>query len=108
MNRYLVRIVLIGCILFFLSMGVAPAVDQNVVEIIRSKTEQIKATGSIQIEGAQIASVTVLPELYEKNGFQPLWTDPQNVDELFNAVKNIENDGLQPNDYHYIQIGLKN
>jgi murein L,D-transpeptidase YcbB/YkuD len=104
MNRYLCRIVLIGCILFFLSTGIAPAVDQEIVEIIRSKTEQISSSGSLQIQGAQIASVTVLPELYEKNGFQPLWTNPQNVEDLFNAVKNIENDGLQPNDYHFDQI----
>ena len=70
MNRYLSRILVTSCVQVILGMGVAQAIDQKIVEIIRSKTEQINATGDVQIEGAQIASVTVLPELYEKNGFK--------------------------------------
>ena len=92
MNRYLVRIFLIGCVQIILSTGIALATHHEIVEIIRSKTEQITSTGSLQIEGAHIASVTVLPELYEKNDFQPLWTNPRNVEDLFNAVKTIDED----------------
>ena len=65
MNRYLSRIRLIGFFQIILSTGAALATDHEIVEIIRSKTEQITTTGSLEIQGAQIASVTVLPEIYE-------------------------------------------
>ncbi|MGD9043595.1 MAG: L,D-transpeptidase family protein [Desulfobacterales bacterium] len=90
MNRYLSRFFLIGCVQIVLSTGVALASNHEIVEIIRGKVEQITSGEELQIESARIASVTVLPELYEKNGFQRLWTNPQNVEDLFNAIKTIE------------------
>lgn len=104
MNRYLSRIFLIGCVQIVLSSGVALATDHEIVEIIRGKVEQITSAGELQIESTQIASVTVLPELYEKNGFQRLWTNPQNVEDLFNAIKTIDADGLHPEDYYFPEI----
>ena len=106
MKRYLGQILLIACIQFFLSTGIASTTDHEIVEIIRSKTEQLITTGSLKIEGAQIASVKVLPELYEINEFQPLWTNPKNVEDLFNAVNTIDEDGLHPDDYHFTQIKI--
>ena len=74
MIRYLSTILLIGCVQILLSTGVALATEHVISEIIRSKVEQIRSNGALQIDGAQIASITVLPELYEKNGFRLLWT----------------------------------
>ena len=104
MIRYLLRIFLIGCVQIILSTTVTLATDQEIVEIIRGKTEQLTSTGGLQIEGAPIASVTVLPELYEKNGFQRLWTNPQNVEDLVKEINTIEEDGLRPDDYHFTKI----
>lgn len=42
--------------------------------------------------------------LNEKNGFRLLWTNPQNIDELFAAIKTIDEDGLHPEDYHFTKI----
>ncbi len=64
MKSYMTRIVLVGCILFVLSTGAALAAEDKIAEIIRSKVEQIASQGGLQIEGAQIASATVLPEFY--------------------------------------------
>ena len=104
MNRYLSRFFLIGCVQIVLSTGVALASNHEIVEIIRGKVEQITSGEDLRIESAQIASVTVLPELYEKNGFQRLWTNPQNVEDLFNAIETIDADGLHPEDYHFPEI----
>jgi murein L,D-transpeptidase YcbB/YkuD len=104
MIRYLSKILLIGCVQILLSTGVALATEHLISEIIRSKVEQIRSTGALQIDGAQIASITVLPELYEKNGFRLLWTNPQNTDDLFAAIKTIDADGLHPEDYHFTEI----
>ena len=64
MTRYLPRIVLIGCVQIILITGVALAADHKIPEIIRNKVEQIRTTQKLQIDDVQIASITVLPELY--------------------------------------------
>jgi murein L,D-transpeptidase YcbB/YkuD len=104
MKIYLIRIVLIGCLQIILNMGVALAADDKVVEIIKGKVEQITSNGGLQIEGSQIASATVIPELYAKNGYQRLWTNPQNVADLFNAIETIDEDGLRSDDYHFTKL----
>jgi murein L,D-transpeptidase YcbB/YkuD len=104
MARYLRRIVLIGCVQTILITGYALAADHTIAEIIRNKVEQIRSTLTLQIDDTQIASITVLPELYENNGFQRLWTNSQNVEDLFNAIKTIDEDGLRPDDYHITKI----
>ncbi len=104
MARYLRRIVLIGCIQTILITGYALASDHKVGAIIRNKVEKIRSSETLQIYDAQIASITVLPELYENNGFQRLWTNPQHVEDLFNAIKTIDKDGLRPDDYHFTII----
>ncbi len=101
MKSYLTRIVFIGCLQIILSTGVALAAGDKIAEIIRSKVGQITSQGGLQIAGAHIASTTVLPEVYEENGFKRLWTNPQNVEDLYNAVTTIDEDGLRPDDYHY-------
>ena len=78
----------------------AVAQENPAVEIIRSKVEQLEATGELTVRGQEIASRTVLPDIYEAHGFRPAWTDPQNVEGLLHAVTGIEEDGLDPGDYH--------
>mgnify|MGYP006978971298 FL=1 len=70
MIHHLIRIVLTVCAQIILSAGIAFATDHTIAEIIKIKVEQIRSTESLQIDEAQIASITVLPELYENNGFQ--------------------------------------
>ena len=67
MTRYLHTIVLIGCIQTILITGYALATDHKIAEIIRGKVEKIRSAETLQIDDAQIASITVLPELYERD-----------------------------------------
>ncbi len=78
----------------------AVAQDDPVVEIIRGKVEQLEATGELTVRGQGIASLTVLPDIYEARGFRLAWSDPQSVEGLLHAVTGIEEDGLDPGDYH--------
>ena len=104
MIRYLSRIFLIGCVQIVLSTSFALAADHEIVGMIRNRVEQISSGEGLQIQSAQIASVTVLPELYENNGFQRLWINPKNIEDLFNSIKTIDEDGLRPEDYHFQEI----
>ena len=36
----------------------------------------------------------MLPELYERNGFEPLWQNPRNVEDLMDEIGAIRADGL--------------
>ena len=104
MIHHLIRIVLIGCVQTILVTGYALATDHKIAEIIRNKVEQIRTTQTLQIDDVQIASITVLPELYENNGFQRLWTNSQNVEDLFKEIRTIDEDGLRPDDYNFTNI----
>jgi murein L,D-transpeptidase YcbB/YkuD len=104
MIRYLSRIVLIGCVQTILITGAALAADDKITEIIKNKVGQISATQTLKIDDVQIASITVLPELYENNGLQRLWTNSQNVEDLIDTIRTIDEDGLRPDDYHFTKI----
>jgi murein L,D-transpeptidase YcbB/YkuD len=68
--------------------------------IIQDRIDQIWTTGRLDIGYANVASKHILPKLYERNDFQLIWQNLQNVNDLLNELKNIEEDGLNPEDYH--------
>jgi len=67
---------------------------------IQEGIDQIWTTGQLDIGSANIASKLILPKLYERNDFQLIWQNLQNVTDLLNELKHIEEDGLNPEDYH--------
>jgi murein L,D-transpeptidase YcbB/YkuD len=67
---------------------------------IRNRTEQIRSGSSLTVEGETVSSVIVLPALYERRDFAPLWTEPMAIDQLFTAIDSIGTDGLDSRDYH--------
>ena len=88
--------------IFLASIAKAPFVQADFInEIIRTQVEQITASGELNIGDENIASVSVLPELYERCNFCLLWDRPENVAILMQEIANIGEDGLDPEDYHY-------
>jgi murein L,D-transpeptidase YcbB/YkuD len=98
--RYLIRIVVACVLVSLVIISWADAQDDPAVEILRSKVDRLEASGELTVRGQNIASLTVLPDIYEGNGFRLIWTDPKNVEGLLHAVTGIEEDGLDPADYH--------
>jgi murein L,D-transpeptidase YcbB/YkuD len=82
------------------------ASEDSSQEFIRQKVEQIRFSGELAIGKTSIASVIVLPEFYERRNFRLAWTNPETVEQLFRAIKDIKNDGLNPEDYHIIDLKL--
>lgn len=72
--------------------------------IIEEKIDELWTTGKLKIGYADIASKHWLPDLYERNDFQLLWQDPQNVQDLLKDIGSIAEDGLNPEDYHLSQL----
>ena len=72
--------------------------------IIEEKIDELWTTGKLKIGLADIASEHWLPDLYERNDFQLLWQNPQNVEDLLKDVGSVAEDGLNPEDYHLSQM----
>jgi len=67
---------------------------------IRSWVERIKSGNCAKDKDCPISSVILLPELYKKYSYQPIWTNPGSVRQLIDAIKDSYHDGLTPEDYH--------
>jgi murein L,D-transpeptidase YcbB/YkuD len=97
---------LIPMLLAVLSAVHVPSTAQaeTASDVIRYRLEQLHSTGHLSIGDASIVSVKVLPELYERRRFAPLWTNSDNVDALLKEIRGISTDGLDPEDYHHSDL----
>ena len=100
----LIRLILPLALLFLEVLSAAPASAGTVSDIIRRTVAEIRIHKNVKVAGAGIASHSVLPVLYEKRDYHPVWTDPAAVDQLLDAVAQSEEDGLRPIDYHFNQL----
>jgi len=89
---------LLTCLLCFpalLTANEASAGDQ-----IRRYIELIQTGGDVAINGKTVASVRVLPALYERRNYAHIWTRTDSVNQLFDLLDSIDQDGLNAADYH--------
>lgn len=82
-----------------LSGGGDDAVPSTADEI-KWRVEQLRATGELRVAGRRIERRALLLDVYERRGFQPLWTHPAAVDGLARAIEAAELHGLVPEHYH--------
>ncbi len=92
-------LLLIITILYLFFSGVSLVSAQGNLQI-QNWIERIKAGDCVKDKDCPIASVILLPKLYEKYNYQPIWTNPASVRQLIDAIKDSYNDGLTPEDYH--------
>jgi murein L,D-transpeptidase YcbB/YkuD len=83
--------------LFFSQIGPVAAESNS---HIRSWIERIRTGNCSGDKDCPISSVILLPELYVKYNYQPIWTNPDSIRQLIDAIKNSYYDGLTPEDYH--------
>ena len=80
------------------------AQDNTVTEAIKEKVEQIKVKHKLKVGNSQISSFRVLPRLYQRRNFRPIWTVTVMKEELIGAIEDTYREGLDPNDYHLEEI----
>jgi murein L,D-transpeptidase YcbB/YkuD len=76
------------------------AQGDNVRQLIRGRTEELRARKRLTVEGASIAAVNLIPRFYERRGFQPAWTKPGRASSLVGIVSRMDSEGLDPEDYY--------
>ena len=95
---------LISALVLITCINNAVLADDSVSQAIRERIEQLRETGQVSIDGALLAAVSLISEIYERRGFEPAWTRPQQVASLIEAVKDSHDQGLALSDYHADQI----
>jgi len=76
-------------------------------DVLRDRIEWLSSTSNPTVDGAPIAAVLGIAELYERRGYEPAWTDPATVEELFDQVLRSVEHGLDPEDFHARQLGAR-
>ena len=95
------------CLLFaylLCAPNLLAAAETGVRDQILQRVELVRSGSGLTINGDSIASVQVLPALYEQNDYAPVWTRSNSIDQLFEALETIDGDGLDAADYHYAAL----
>ena len=71
---------------------------------LRHRMEALQASGRLTVDGVRITAVRLIAELYPQGHFQPVWTDPKQVDELLRAITDIRSDGLDSQVYYFDRL----
>lgn len=67
---------------------------------IMARIERIRAGAGLSVAGETISSELVLPALYERRDYLPVWTNRQAVSQLIEVLEQVDRDGLASDDYH--------
>jgi murein L,D-transpeptidase YcbB/YkuD len=85
-----------------------PALAQtNEREIMRDRIDILLSTHEATVEDAPIAAVALIDALYSRRDYRPAWTDAGMVQQLFDQVLRSVEHGLNPDDFHAKQLGLR-
>jgi len=98
--RIIEKFVLTLTILIAVAPHTATAQMDATQELMRARVEQIHVGMGLEIEGVPIASRHLIPLLYERRDFEPLWLDSAKRDELLTLIRDSTKEGLDPIDYH--------
>jgi L,D-transpeptidase YcbB len=94
--------VILTAVLVLLPCGATA--QEGVEAAIRSRVEQLRAGGSIQVEERTIRGAAALPSLYDARGFRPVWTTSGAAAGLEREIRARREDGLDPAGYHLAAI----
>ncbi len=74
------------------------------VENTKSTINKIMDNGYLDGHSNNLFAIKVLKEFYANRDYQAAWTEVKNIDDALVAIKELEKDGLHPEDYHYSKI----
>lgn len=95
------RILYHGLLAVAAVLACGPAVASDAVaEALRARIEQLRAAPGMSVDGARIASRSLIPEFYERRGMRPAWTRPEQARALLELIEASTAHGLDPDDYH--------
>ena len=74
--------------------------NDAVREEIKKRIGYLQSNGNLTVQNCPICSKTVIPALYERFDYNPVWVNKKSIDQLILALETIDGDGLDASDYH--------
>lgn len=90
--------------LFCLSLWQQVIASPDISSYIRAQIDRMHTGDCVELGDCPISSTIVLPALYEKYRYQPIWKNADAVSQLLAAIEDSHKDGLDPQDYHLAGI----
>jgi murein L,D-transpeptidase YcbB/YkuD len=104
LNSSLVALAFAAMCLVGSSPGLAQSDDSDV---LRDRIDMLLTTHEATVDGAPIAAVQLIDALFARREYEPAWTDPKMVEQLFDQVLRSVEHGLDPEDFHAKQLGAR-
>jgi murein L,D-transpeptidase YcbB/YkuD len=83
------------------STAAAQAPTPAIVEdAIRLRVEQARLQPAVGVRGARLFQAQAVARFFEGRAFTPAWPLPAGAEQVLSAIRNIDQDGLTPADYH--------
>jgi len=76
-------------------------------DVLRDRIDMLVSTQEATVEGVPIAATALIAELYARRNYQPAWSDPGMVKQLFDQVLRSVEHGLNPDDFHARLLGMR-
>jgi murein L,D-transpeptidase YcbB/YkuD len=93
-------------LLVLIMPAASSATGTPVSNFIQARVSAIQNGHSIHIKGTTLASAIVLPALYARRDYAPVWSNPVSVRQLIDAIEAIDAEGLDPTDYNLATLRL--
>ena len=95
------------CFVAVLVVSMSVFAQSNDQDVLRDRIDWLSSTSNPAVDGAPIAAVLLISKLCERRDYEPAWTDPAMVEELFDQVLASADHGLNPEDFHARQLGAR-
>jgi len=83
-----------------LAVPTPAAPETQVSATLHARVADIREGTTVAINASTIASDVVLPALYARRNYTPVWSNPAAVQQLISAIEHSDRDGLDPADYN--------
>ena len=102
--RGLLGVALAACLVAAIALRVHAQPESRASGLLQIRVDQMRDGARVEVAREPISSTVVLPDFYERRGFQPAWTEPAERADLLAALRGSAGDGLDPRDYHVAAI----
>ncbi len=76
-------------------------------DVLRDRIDMLVTTQEATVEGVPMAANALVAELYARRDYEPAWSDPGMVQQLFDQVLRSVEHGLNPDDFHARLLGMR-
>ncbi len=81
------------------------AMNEKVTDRVKAALNRADENSGKIDDSTQVALYKIVEQFYQKNDYKPIWSSAAKwqplADSLYQFIKDAENEGLFPNDYHY-------